>query len=268
MPRQPGKYGCLPPDPQRPARILERYLDPRARLARTGLPPVSWTADVDRSSQVPSFPMYGNDRLGDCTVAGLGHLLGAVSTYGSGAEAMFSDAEIEKTYSRVSGYVPGNQATDNGAFCADVLDDAAANGMTDLNGTVHKVLGHARLGNPADEELVAQCLDVFGSLYVGFTVQQHMEAEFGQGQVWTWQPGDAEVGGHCVVLQRRYPCGSRHGVLEYVTWGARQRADFAWQAHAVSEAHVVITSEWLRAAGTTVEGLDLQQLLADSQLVS
>lgn len=262
-----GKYGRKHADPARSRRLLERYLDPRAALARAGLPPVTWTADVDRSSKVPSFPMYGNDQIGDCTIAGLAHLLGAVSAYGSGTEVMFSDAEVQKTYSRVGGYVPGNPDTDNGCLCLDVLNDAQANGMADTSGKVHKVAAHAQLGNPADEELLAQCLQVFGSVYVGFNVQQVIEAEFEQGQVWTWQPGGQVIGGHCVVLQRRYPCGSMHGVLEYITWGARQRADFGWQARAVEEAHVVITPEWLRANGTTVEGLDLRQLLADSQLV-
>jgi len=267
-PRVPGKYGRLSPDPGRPRLTLEKYLDPRTPLSAAGLPPVSWTADVDRSSQVQQIPMYLNNELGDCTIAGLAHLFGAVSVYGGRAEALFADAEIERTYSRVGGYVPGNPATDQGCACADVLEDARVNGMTDVNGNVHKVAGHAQLGNPADEELVAQCLDVFGSLYVGFNVQQSIEAEFSAGQVWTYTPGEPYVGGHCVVLQRRYPCGSMHGVLEYWTWGARQRADFGWQANTVEEAHVAITDDWIRANGTTVEGLDLVQLLADMAYVT
>lgn len=258
----PGKLGRKPFDPTKPHLVFEKYLNPRMKLAAPGLPAVNWTADVDRSSQVSSIPMYLNNQLGDCTIAGIGHLFGAVSVYGGHGEVLFEDAEIQAIYSRVGGYVPGEPSTDQGCNMADVLADNKANGIADNAGIVHKNLGYARLGNPADEELVAQCLDVFGSLYVGFNVQSHMMSQFPD-QVWTWQPGDSIEGGHCVVLQRRYPCGSMHGVLEYWTWGARQRADFGWQAYAVEEAWVVVTPEWLTAAGQTVEGLDLDQLLAD-----
>lgn len=262
----PGKFGRKPFNPEVKHLVFEKYLNPRAKLARPGLPPVAWTEDVDRSSEVSSIPMYLNDQLGDCTIAGIGHLYGAVSVYGGHPEVLFEDAEIQAVYSRVGGYVPGEASTDQGCNMADVLADNKANGITDTAGTVHKNLGYARLGNPADEELVGQCLDVFGSLYVGFNVQSHMMSEF-PGQVWTWQPGDSLEGGHCVVLQRRYPCGSVHGVLEYWTWGERQRADFGWQANAVEEAWVVVTPEWITANGTSVEGMDLQQLLADMAYV-
>lgn len=260
---QPGKYGRKPFDPEKPRLVLERYLDPRQRLTRAGLPPVAGTADVDRSSRVPAIPMYLNDAIGDCTIAGEAHLVGAVSVYSGHPEVLFADSEVQAVYSRVGGYVPGDPATDQGCNMADVLADLKANGITDVNGVSHQAEGYASLGNVADEDLLAQCLEVFGSVYVGFNVQQHMEAQFSAGQVWTWRPGDAVVGGHCVVLQRRYPEGSMHGILEYWTWGARQRADFGWQAHAVEEAWVVVTRDWIEANGTTVEGLDLTSLLAD-----
>ena len=48
------------------------------------------TQDVDRASEVTDWPMYLNDALGDCTIAGEGHLFGALSLYGLGTEALFS----------------------------------------------------------------------------------------------------------------------------------------------------------------------------------
>lgn len=199
----------------------------------------------------------------NCTIAGEAHLIGAQSVYAGRPEVLFANSEVQSVYSRVGGYVPGNPSTDNGCEMSDVLADLKQNGINDTAGVNHKCEGYASLGNPADEDLLAQCLDVFGSVYVGFNVQQHMETEFSNGQVWTWQPGDSLVGGHCVVLQRRYPEGSMHGVLEYWTWGARQRADFTWQARAVEEAWVVVTRDWIAANGTSVAGMNLPTLLAD-----
>jgi hypothetical protein len=266
---QPGKYGRLPLDPEKPRLIFERYLDPRRMLSPYGLPAVPATEDVNRSSMVPHIPMYRNDTLGDCTIAALGHMFGAwtVNAGDRAGEALFSDDEITAVYSRVGGYVPGDPASDNGCQCSDVLADAQVNGITGTDGTVHKLAGYAALGNPADEDLIAQVLEVFGSLYVGFNVQQVIETEFSQGKPWTWAKGAKTIGGHCVNLERRYPEEDGAGYLEYWTWGQRQRATAGWQAHAVEEAWVPVTQDWIARNGESVEGLDLTQLLADCQSI-
>lgn len=259
--RQAGKYGRLPMDRSAPRLTLERYLDPRTALSRAGLPAVPLTADVDRASEVPSWPVYLNDQLGDCTIAAIGHMYGAWSQYGSGSEALFDDATIQEVYSRVGGYDPDDPSTDQGCVMSQVLADQKATGITDTAGKVHKVLGYAAFGNPADATLLGQVLDVFGSVYVGINVQQSMESEFAAGQAWDWTPGDQIVGGHAICLQQRY--GDADVPYEYVTWGALEKATANFQANAAEEAWAVVTADWVRANGTTVEGLDLQQLLSD-----
>jgi hypothetical protein len=265
MPRQAGKYGRVKPDPARRRLTLEKYLDPRSKLSQGGLPPVPLSADVDWATAVPQWPMYLNDQLGDCTIAGIGHLYGALTWYAKSDEALFADDQIQSVYSRIGGYVPGDPSTDQGCVMQDVLADQTATGMTDTAGKTHTVAAYAAIGNPADEDLLGQALDVFGSVYTGIAVQQNMETEFADGQPWTWQRGGQEVGGHAICLQRRQ--GTAAAPLEYVTWGALQPATTGFQANAVDEAWVVVTADWLAANGSTVEGMDLQQLLADMQYV-
>jgi hypothetical protein len=265
MPRQAGKYGRLAPDPGRPRLTLERYLDPRGPLSRQGLPPVPLTDDVDRASKVSSWPMYLNNALGDCTIAGVGHMYGAWTQYGHGTEAVFDDSQIQLVYSRVGGYNPDDPSTDQGCVMGQVLADQQEHGITDTAGRLHKVAGYAAFGNPHDETLLGQVLDVFGSVYVGCNVQQQMEQAFAAGQPWDWVPGDEVIGGHAICLQRRL--GSGNAPLEYVTWGALQPATKNFQAYAVEEAWAVVTEDWVRTNGTTVEGLDLQQLLSDMRYV-
>jgi hypothetical protein len=265
MLRQAGKYGRRPMDRSRPRLTLEKYLDPRTPMNRYGLPAVPLTQDVDYASDVSSWPMYLNDQLGDCTIAGAGHMFGAWTRYASGTEVLFTDDQVQAVYSRVGGYVPGDESTDNGCVMADVLADARATGMTDSAGHVHKVAGYAALGNVADEGLLGQVLDVFGSVYTGINAQQQMETEFGDGQPFTWDPSAEVIGGHCIVLQRRR--GSGAAPLEYVTWGALQPATTGFQAGAVEEAWAVVTEDWIKANGLSVEGLDLRQLLSDMAYV-
>ena len=266
--RIPGKRGKLPRDLTRFAPRLEDYV--RGPLRVAGLPPASGV--IDRCTQVSDWPIYGNDVLGDCTIAGAAHMFAAMAVYAGYAEPVFSDQEIVKAYSAVSGYVPGDPSTDNGASMQTVLEYLKSTGMTDTTGKTHKVAGYAAFGNPADEVLLAQVLNTFGSVYVGVELPASAEQEFADGQPWDWQPSSQIAGGHCIVLQRR-DVGVR-GVLEYITWGQVQRATRGFQWHyagppfnANGEAWAVVTSDWIGANGTTIEGLDLEQLLADLQFV-
>ena len=150
----------------------------------------------------------------------------------------------------------------------DVLADAKANGITDTAGHVHKAAAYARLGNPANELLLGQVLDVFGSVYVGIRCQDSIQTEFADNEPFTWTPGEPVDGGHCIVLQRRRPIGASSaagsaGVLDYVTWGALASATVGFQAHAAEEAWAVVSQDWLKANGVSVSGMNLAQLLSD-----
>jgi hypothetical protein len=259
--RTPGLRGRKPRDITRFAPRLEQYV--HGPLKVTGLPPA--TGVIDRCSQVTDWQMALNDQVGDCTIAGACHMFAAMAVYGGHPEPLFSDQEITTAYSAVSGYVPGDPSTDNGADMQTVLAYLQATGMTDEAGHVHKVAGYAAFGDPADEVLLAQVLDVFGSVYVGVNLPSSAETEFGQGQPWDWQPSSQIAGGHCIVLQKRSVGGI--GVLDYVTWGAVTKATRGFQRHYAEEAWAVVGADWLEASGDSITGLDLQQLLSDMQYV-
>jgi hypothetical protein len=271
--RTPGKYGRVAPDPEKPVLILERYLSSRGPLKLGGLPDVSLDEDVDRASAVKDWPMYLNDRIGDCTIAGLAHMFGALSQYGKGTEAMFTDDVVQHVYSSISGYDPNagppdDNPTDTGCQMSDVLKYAHHNGIPDTSGKVHKVAGYAKLGNPTNPTLVGQVLDVCGTAYTGIVAQSIIQREFSENKPFTWQKNGEVEGGHCIVLQRRHPKSqAKQGIYEYVTWGALARATSGFMAHAVEEAWFVVTEDWLNDKGDSVEGLDLSQLLADMKYV-
>lgn len=271
--RTPGKYGRLAPDPAKPVLTLERYLDPRAALKLGGLPAVGLDQDVDRASEVTDWPMYLNDQIGDCTIAGLGHMFGALSRYGQGTEALFSDDVIQHVYSSISGYDPAagppdDNPTDAGCQMSDVLKFAHRNGMPDTSGKLHKVAGYARLGDPRNGSLIGQVLDVGGTVYTGINCQAVIQREFQENKPFTWQKNGEVEGGHCIVLQRRKPkAAASAGTLGYVTWGALAEATVGFQDHAVEEAWFVISGDWLNDKGDSVEGLDLSQLLSDMKYV-
>jgi hypothetical protein len=273
--RVPGKRGYLPSDPERFRLTLENYVRADAAVA---LPPVPMSQDVDRAGKVTSWPMYCNgpdpanaqacpgspDGCGDCTCAAIGHMIQAWTAYAS-SEVTVSPEAVIGLYSAVTGYDPQSGENDNGADPQSVLEYLRQTGITDSAGHTHKVAGYAAFGNPANELLLGQVLDVFGSVYVAVNLAQAQEDQFSAGQPWAYEAGSPSLGGHMICLQRR---ATGTDILRYVTWGELQPANKAFQAHQAVDAYAVVTEDWIAANGTTVEGMDLEQLLSDMDAVS
>ena len=238
------KGGRLPPDPSKPRLMLSRYLSPAPALQR-----------VDYLSKVASWPMYLNDKIGDCTCAGIGHVLEAESTYGRGATVTVSDDDVLATYEAVSGYNPATGANDNGARMQDVLAYWRKTGIAG-----HQILAFAQV----DQKSVAQLdagLATFGSLYVGINFPESAMTQFSHGQPWDVVPDATIEGGHAIHVGYYGPDDEVNWKL--VTWGAVQGMTQRFWDEYVEEAWVVITPEWLSANGTSPGGLDLTALGKD-----
>jgi hypothetical protein len=135
---------------------LEDYVS-KDLLATAPMPPAN--GNVDRQSKVTNgWPMYMNGPdpnapeviqqaggIGDCTCAGMGHAVSQWTAYSGkvagGAE--FTDATILTMYEAVSGYVLGNESTDNGAALYQVCNYMMNTGIKDTKGNLHKIEGYA-----------------------------------------------------------------------------------------------------------------------------
>lgn len=260
------KQGRLPRDHSRFAPTLENYLRSHPLTKATGLEKVADSDDVDRATKVSEWPVYGNDRIGDCTIAAMAHSFAAMGVFAGKPFSLFPEDEIVWAYSAVSGYDPDTGANDNGAQMQDVLAYMRSEGMADTTGKVHKVIAYAALGRPSDPLLLSECLKTFGTVYVGFQCPQSAEEQFQNGP-WTYQPGSPILGGHAISLHRRQPYGSRVGVFGFSTWGALQPVTIPFLAHYVEEAWVFVTQDWIEANGSSMDGISLAQLEADMRLV-
>jgi hypothetical protein len=227
---------------EKPRLELDRYLD----INVLAVPSV-----VDFASEVLTWPMYGNDQIGDCTAACVGHQIEAWTRY-TGAETDIPEDEIIQLYSAVSGYDPSTGANDNGAVIQDVLTYWRKSGVPVAG---HKILAFAEL---KDLSNIHDALWMFGSVYLGFNCPQSALDQFDAGQPWTVVPGSQIAGGHAVPVQYAGP-----GQYQVVTWGKLQGMDQAFLDTYVDEAWVIITDDWLGKNGHTPEGLDLQALGAD-----
>lgn len=281
-----GKLGALPRDLTKFMPRLENYITGPIRA--TGLPPAS--GDIDRCSLVSSWPMYLNgpdtaanmalipgspSGIGDCTCAAFGHEIQGWTAYAShgtyGAEVTVPAKSVLDMYVAVTGaegaaYDPQTGENDNGCDPGDVLSYMKSTGMADSTGKVHTVAGYAAFGDPTDEELLAQVLNTFGTVYVAINFPDSAMTQFDNGQPWSYDASSQIEGGHMICLQRRAVGGV--GTLKYITWGQVQPTERGFQKAYAADAFAVVTSDWLSVNGTTVEGLNLTQLLGDMQYVS
>ena len=120
--------------------------------------------------------------------------------------------------------------------------------------------------------LLRQLTYVFGAVYLGVAVSAADQDATGRGLPWMLPSARANVGpggiDHCVAL-----CLSGEGAVPaswdetgVATWGQLQKMSDAWAQANIGEAVVVITDDWLQANGLyTIDGLDMAQLIADSQ---
>jgi hypothetical protein len=209
---------------------------------------------------VSTWPMYENDKFGDCTVAAAGHLFGATSTYAKGMEVTFSDSQITTGYEGVCpGFNPVTDANDNGAVISDVLAYMHNTGMAGHTASAYAQLRHT------DQASLKLALYLFGSVYIGVNLPQSAENQFAQGLPWTYQRGSRIAGGHCVVIQKidpRYP-----NPYSVITWGAAERVEQPWMDTYLEEAWVVVTPDWLQSNLHTIDGLDIIALEQDMNAI-
>jgi hypothetical protein len=214
---------------------------------------------VTYGQKVPSWPMYDNDRYGDCTCAAAGHMV-QNWTANAGQEVTPPDQAVLTFYEHFVGNPPPQDA---GCNMLDVLKYWRSSG---LGG--HQVTAFAAL-EPKNNVQARDALYMFGSVYIGvalpnFAVQGDM-----MHVPWVVPPpgptGNAAPNpqnGHCIPA---VAYDDRN--LYVVTWGALK--PMSWQFYDVyaDEAFAVLSQDFIEKNGQNVAGFDLKTLQADLQQI-
>ena len=220
--------GKLPAVHRPGALMLAKYLPAK---------PIAVPDSVDNYSAVRDWGMMLNDQLGDCAIAAPGHMVQAWSKLSCDREIVIPDAEIEAAYSAITGYVPGDESTDQGSVEADVLDYWKSVGIGG-----HRIEAHAVV-EPDSQYQVKLAIYLFGALYTG--VQLPLSAQ--DQTIWTVVPGrDSEPGswgGHAVPL-----LGYDAHKTTCITWGATQDMTWSWWTKYADEAHACLSADWVDQA--------------------
>jgi hypothetical protein len=238
---------------RKPARHDARTLRLGAYLTPGELPEAP--ASYDSGTKVSDWGMFANDQLGDCTCAGILHMIMLWDSQDS-PTPKFSDADAIALYSQLCGYVPGEPATDQGGIELDIL----------TSWRKQPILGHSLQAyvavNPKNWAHVKLAHWLFGSLYLGVSLPTSAQTE----EVWADTSGiPGSWGGHCVVSSGyadRQHCFDKD-TLTVITWGEEKKMTRQWLAKYCDELYAPLSPTWLGSAGKAPNGFDADQLMAD-----
>jgi hypothetical protein len=242
------KYGRKP-------RLYRPTIHYSALVAGTAQPSVP--ASVDYLSTMPDdLGMMGNAELGDCTCAAIAHAR-QVWSFNSGIGMRTTpDSDVISLYSTVSGYIPGNPSTDQGADEQTVLAYCKNIGAPIAPGAVNKLLGWVEVDVRNFSDIQASIYQG-GLVYLGFNVPAYLESLEAPGSIWDVNPSadNSIIGGHAVIAPAYTP--TDFGV---VSWGSKYRMSQAFFSKFVDECYLLVDAAWLMWSGKTPAGLSVAEL--------
>jgi len=235
---QSFKYGRLPA--MRPAALSDL-----AVYATGKLPPPPSTCAVPSAA----YPMDGNDKYGDCTMAGVAHLMEAWNASFKQGAAVPSEQQIVAEFLKLNG-----GGADTGLVEANVLARWHREGLFG-----EKIAAYAPV-DPKDILAIHQAIAEYGGCYLGIQCPQSAQEQFTNGEPWTYVPG-SPTEGHCIV-----GLGYDETHVECATWGGIAHVTYPFFAHYLDEAWAIL-SEQLVAAKKDDLGIALETLQADLEKV-
>lgn len=240
---------------RKPARLDSRTL--KLAAYAEGLPSAPPACDL--TARLSNLGQMGNDQLGDCTCAAVGHMIQAW-TVEDETQIIVPDADIVKMYSEVSGYIPGDESTDNGAVVLDVLNYWRKTG---LDG--HRLGAYAELRLRNQQE-VMKSIYYFGAAYVGLSLPLSAqkqaiwnvpeEGASGAGQAGSW-------GGHAIPFVAYNATGPI-----CITWGQLQQMTWDFYDAYGEEAYACFGRDIVGSDDKSPEGFNTAQLLTDLRKIT
>jgi hypothetical protein len=243
-----GKLGKLPVRTDVRTLWISTYAD----SAKLPAPP----SELDLTADVGDWPMYANDRRGDCTTAAAAHMIEAWTAASRGEAVEISESAVLRAFERVKIVDPFSG--EEGAFELDVLRLWRAHGIGR-----HRIGAFARV-SVHEHRLARTTAWLFGGLYIGLALPLTAQRQ----RVWDWTgslAGDAKPaswGGHAVDVVRFDRAG-----LTVVTWGRLQQLTWSFWDRYCEEAYCILSNDFLDH-GTAPNGFDLDALKADLALVT
>lgn len=192
-------------------------------------------------------PGFGG--AGCCVWSGAAHEHRMINRVVHRRDVPFNGSTTIADYSAGTGYVLGDDSTDQGTDMHEAASYRQHKGIIDLTGKRHSIGAYIWL-DPKNWEHLLEATYIFGMVGIGFEFPDSAWYQFDHGLPWDVLPDDGGLdGGHYVPVM-----GSpRHGRVGLVTWAKRQEMTQEFYEKYNDESLVYITVE--EFSGTPQHGL-------------
>lgn len=163
-------------------------------------------------------------------------------------------AQTIQDYASSTGYVIGDDSTDNGTDMREGMKYWQKTGILDADGHRHKVGAYIAL-DPKDWDQLMEAVYIFGWVAMGFDFPQSAWQQFDEGGPWDVVPDSPSDGGHAVPVFGR----SSLSIAGDVSWARRIGMTRAFYEARNDESWTGVFPDELRN-GKTERGWDLTQL--------
>jgi hypothetical protein len=207
--------------------------------------------------------MMANDKLGDCTAAGLAHQLQCWSLNVPPVHNL-TDDQVIQFYSATTGYDPSDPQTDQGGNELDILKQwLKTPGL--LGG--YNLTGFAPFRATVPDS-IKDSIFICGGAYLGINLPKTI---LNQGDLW-YVPAEGPVGdgapgtlgGHAVVA---VAYNSRNVV--FVSWGQLFKMTYDFYSTYTEECYSLISEEWIdKTSGKSPSGFDMNALKSNMNALS
>lgn len=220
----------------------------------SALPKHPTTFGHDTAVKAP-WQMLGNDDYGDCVFAGAGHEH-MVWGMEQGKNITFSADSVLKAYSEVTGFNPKDPNTDQGTDMSVAAAYRRKTGIPDASGARHQVAAYLAL-TPGNWDQMLAAAWLFGAVGIGIQFPSSAMDQFNANKNWSVVRGASIEGGHYI------PVVAKHSTLQIVTWGREIGMTEGFYKKYCDEAIVYLSADTLNPAGSSPEGFNRDQLIAD-----
>jgi len=238
---------------------LEDYLD------LSGVVHVPWNLGHENKMPLPR-QVLGNgpdpsvapnfQGAGDCVFAFIANALRLACGMAGKPIPPITGKEAIAAYSEVTGYVIGDDSTDQGTDMRTALNWWRTTGFQDADGVRHKLGAFVSIPASNHRAFFQALWQLDVGVGLGIQFPASAMSQFNQRQVWKVVPGSPIEGGHAILLdaRRQWP--------KVETWGRDQDVSEPFLEKLTDEAWAILMPEIL-TGGMSPEGLNVDQLNAD-----
>jgi hypothetical protein len=225
------------------------------------LPPAPMSINWDTKST--NVDILLNDQIGDCTIVTLANLI-KCWTAENGNEAIVTEQDVLAAYQAVSGYVPSDPTTDNGAVMLTVMNYFRRTALAGYKADAFVTI------DIHDREHFKQAIAHFGGAALGFSLPKSIQNQSRWAVTMGGTHGDPRIGslgGHAVSAHAyKDEGGSNDGVM-IRTWGQRVWVSWAFINAYCDEGFALVSKAWADSDGAP-NGFPYDQLMNDVKAIA